>query len=189
VLEGTEAQTIGIEVPMGEAGDHWVEFSVAECTEEGNIEIFCIPARLVQVAVAQETAAPKAGELDQTFSEPELVDEEEDEAELVTAPIVSEETISLKVGYLSGADSEASVIRRLSVTIGVDENGRHVEAYRTLAECLKRAFKSELDSSCPCALCYTDECGVEVSVTCDLDVGSALRAPAKGGVIRLSIRQ
>merc|ERR1712127_128647 len=31
-----------------EAGEHWVEFSVAECTAEGNVEIFFIPARLVR---------------------------------------------------------------------------------------------------------------------------------------------
>ena len=49
VLEGTEAQTIGIEVPMGEAGHHWVEFSIAECTDEGNVEILFIPARPIHV--------------------------------------------------------------------------------------------------------------------------------------------
>merc|ERR1712127_565359 len=48
VLHGMEAQTIGIEVPLCEAGEHWVEFSVAECTAEGNVEIFFIPARLVR---------------------------------------------------------------------------------------------------------------------------------------------
>jgi hypothetical protein len=44
-----DTDTIGMEVPLGEAGDHWLQFSVAECTEDGLVEIFHIPARQVKV--------------------------------------------------------------------------------------------------------------------------------------------
>ena len=203
VLHGTEAQTIGIEVPMGEAGEHWVEFSVAECTEEGNIEIFFIPARAVCVVAGHVVDSPyepfSEPELVDTededsayepSSEPELVEPEDDEvAELVAAPVVAEETVSFKVGFYAGAAQEASVIRRLSVTFGMDANGKHVESYGTVLEVLSRAFKSELASAPPARLSYTDECGEPVHVCSDLDMGAALRAPAKGGVVRLSLHQ
>jgi len=186
VLHGMEAQTIGIEVPLCEAGEHWVEFSVAECTAEGNVEIFFIPARLVRVA--SDTCV-------EPFSEPELVElqneeeDEDEEAELVSAPVVSEETFSFKVGFLSGADSEASVIRRLPVMLGVDEKGKHVEAFQTIKTAIMRAFVTELDPSIKPSLCYQDEVGAELPVMSDIDVAAALRAPKKGGVVRLSLRQ
>jgi hypothetical protein len=188
VLVGTEAQTIGIEVPMGEAGEHWVEFSVAECTEEGLVEIFLIPARRMCVAVPE--GLKHAEDTEEFFSEPELVEQEEEEAvELVTAPAVHEVTVSLKVGFFSGAATEALVIRRLSVAVGVDDNGRHVEPLKTVMEVLTRAFKSELLSRAPAVACYTDEVGELVMVRSDQDMRAALCAPAKGGVVRLSLRQ
>jgi len=198
VLVGTEAQTMGIEVPMGEAGEHWVEFSVAECTEEGLVEIFLIPARRMCVAVPE--GLKHAEETEENFSEPELVEqEEEEEAELVTAPAVavSSETVSFKVGFFSGAATEALVIRRLSVVVGVDANGRHVEPLKTVMEVLTRAFKSELRGApeseklgAPtCVAYYTDEVGELVMVRSDQDMRAALCAPAKGGVVRLSLRQ
>ena len=190
MVHGTEAQTIGIEVPMGEAGEHWVEFSVAECTEEGNVEIFFIPARLVRVTNSKPDGACKAYE---PFSEPELIEvqteDEDEEAELVSAPAVAVETVSFKVGFLSGADSEASVIRRLPVMLGVDVKGKHVEAFQAISEAIMRAFVTELDPSIKPSLCFTDECGAELPISSDLDVAAALRAPKKGGVVRLSLRQ
>lgn len=188
VVAGTEAQTIGIEVPMGEAGEHWVEFSVAECTEEGLVEIFFIPARRMCVALPE--ACKQAAEAEESFSEPELVEqEEEEEAELVAVPAVSEETVSLKVGFFAGAAAEASVIRRLSVVLGVDAKGRHVEPLKTVMEVLTRAFKNELHYGAPPFVRYTDEVGEEVHLCSDQDMCAALRAPAKGGVVRLSLHQ
>ena len=188
VVAGTEAQTIGIEVPMGEAGEHWVEFSVAECTEEGLVEIFFIPARRMCVALPE--ACKQAAEAEESFSEPELVEqEEEEEAELVAVPAVSEETVSLKVGFFAGAAAEASVIRRLSVVLGVDAKGRHVEPLKTVMEVLTRAFKNELQYGAPPFVRYTDEVGEEVHLCSDQDMCAALRAPAKGGVVRLSLHQ
>jgi len=49
VVHEFDTDTIGMEVPLGEAGDHWLQFSVAECTEDGLVEIFHIPARHVKV--------------------------------------------------------------------------------------------------------------------------------------------
>jgi hypothetical protein len=49
IVQGTDAQTIGIQVPMGMAGQNWVEFSLCECTDEGNVEMFLISARPVTV--------------------------------------------------------------------------------------------------------------------------------------------
>ena len=185
VVHGTEAQTIGIEVPMGEAGEHMVEFSVAECTDEGNIEIFHIPARCVNVG------KPEQAEVDDSFSEPEFVDkEDEDEAELVAAPVVAEKVVSLKVGFHLGSATEASVIRRLAVTMGLDCKNRYVEPLQTVMQVLTRAFRSELDASAPApVLCYNDEYGARVEVCSDLQLVAALGAPAKGGVMRLSLHQ
>mmetsp|Transcript_24121 Transcript_24121/g.78494 ORF Transcript_24121/g.78494 Transcript_24121/m.78494 type:complete len:570 (+) Transcript_24121:2239-3948(+) len=45
-----ELKTIGIEVPMNEAGDHLVEICVAESTPYGNFEIFRFPPRKVSVS-------------------------------------------------------------------------------------------------------------------------------------------
>lgn len=185
MIHGTEAQTIGIEVPMGEAGEHWVEFSLAECTDEGNIEIFHIPARCVNVT------NPEEAKVDESFSEPELVDkEDDDEAELVAAPVVAEKTVSLKVGFHAGGATQASVIRRLSVTMGLDAKNRYVEPLQNVMQVLTRAFRSELDASAPApVLCYTDEYGASVEVCSDLQFVAAMSAPSKGGVVRLGLRQ
>ena len=198
VLQGSEAQTIGIEVPMGEAGEHWVEFSVAECTDEGNVEIFFIPARRVLVTAPMEAGGPSRvegpGSPDDVFSEPELVEqeegEEEEEAELVAAPAVSEQTVSLKVGFIASGASEASVIRRLSVTLGVDARGRLVDVLDTVMPVLTKAFKNELDASASApVLARQDEGGGRVDLASDSQLVAALRAPAKGGVVRLSLFQ
>ena len=199
VLQGSEAQTIGIEVPMGEAGEHWVEFSVAECTDEGNVEIFSIPARRVLVTAPMEAGGPSRvegpGSPDDVFSEPELVEqeegeEEEEEAELVAAPAVSEQTVSLKVGFIASGASEASVIRRLSVTLGVDARGRLVDVLDTVMPVLTKAFKNELDASASApVLARQDEGGGRVDLASDSQLVAALRAPAKGGVVRLSLFQ
>eukprot|EP00960_Hanusia_phi_P057935 763720-Hanusia_phi.AAC.6 len=45
-----ELKTIGIEVPMNEAGEHRVEISIAESTPYGNFEIFRFPPRVVSVS-------------------------------------------------------------------------------------------------------------------------------------------
>ena len=157
-----------------------------------------IPARRMCVAVPE--GLKHAEETEENFSEPELVEqEEEEEAELVTAPavVVSSETVSFKVGFFSGAATEALVIRRLSVVVGVDANGRHVEPLKTVMEVLTRAFKSELRGApeseklgAPtCVAYYTDEEGELVMVRSDQDMGAALCAPAKGGVVRLTLTE
>lgn len=362
IVQGTEAQTIGIQMPMASAGQNWVEFSVCECTEEGNIEIFFIPARPVTVTnppaprIDQKSAVVLCGidvcgarwpdlrsepvvdgtgriiiavsrtwddaptefilsvhdltndrcarvfksikscdaetlslqvpmtafatllvcvsaqchdgsvrtlfkvpvvdvdvqevvtkveeekealpgiqeaskevelavaESEVDFSDPEMVDEDEEEVEIVMVPVVREETVALKVGYHEGETCEASVIRRLSVTMGVDANGNYVDARNTLVALLTRAFKTEVDASSPTGMLpslrlpsffeivglvrYTHRLlslllgsdalfclltvlcdGSGVVVNSDSEVSCALRAPSKGGVVRLSLRQ
>jgi len=314
VLDDIETQAVGIEVPMGMAGDNWVEFSVCECMEDGNIEIFLIPARLVTVTnppapriqqtdavvlcgvdicgarwpdlcaepvvdgtgrvmvavcrmwedaptefimtvhdvyngrsavmrksissciaetIGLEVPMKTAGgvmlvvsvsaqyadgsvrhlfevpavnvdvhdvilppavesfiEVDfEPFSEPEIVDGEEgyatEEYETESPCVSREETVSLKVGYHSGSEAEACVIRRLSVTFGVDAKGKYIDPMDTLMGVLTRAFMAELDADSPTQL--IDSSGD--TMTRDEDISAVLLAPSKGGVIRLAIRQ
>ena len=212
VLVGTAAQTIGIEVRMGEAGEDWVEFSVAECTDQGLVEVFFIPTSRVCVSVpegldyaeeaeenfSEPELVEQEEEAEENFSEPELVEQEEEaEAELVTAPAVAEKTVRLKVGFYSdGPKTEDLVIRRLSLAVGVDTIGRYVEPLKTVMEALTRTFKSELlfdyvyDSHLEAVRVRSwDEVGELVEVRSDQDMCAALCAPAKGGVVRLSLWQ
>ena len=122
-------------------------------------------------------------------SQPEIVDGEEGyetEEYETESPVVSrEETVSLKVGYHSGSEAEACVIRRLSVTFGVDAKGKYIDPMDTLMGVLTRAFTAELDAGSPTQL--FDSSGDKV--TRDEDISAVLLAPSKGGVIRLAIRQ
>eukprot|EP00961_Rhodomonas_salina_P225971 3055159-Rhodomonas_salina.1 len=67
IVHESDTDTIGMEVPLGEAGEHWLQFSVAECTEEGMVELFHIPARAVTVTnppmprLAEESAVVLCG--------------------------------------------------------------------------------------------------------------------------------
>ena len=98
--------------------------------------------------------------------------------------------VSLKVGFIASGASEASVIRRLSVTLGVDARGRLVDVLDTVMPVLTKAFKNELDASASApVLARQDEGGGRVDLASDSQLVAALRAPAKGGVVRLSLYQ
>ena len=81
--------------------------------------------------------------------------------------------LRVKVGYHSGCEAEACVIRRLSVTFGVDAKGKYIDPMDTLMGVLTRAFTAELDADSPTQL--SDSSGDKM--TTDEDISAVLLAP------------
>lgn len=184
-VSSLQPETIGLTVPMAEAGVHVLEVSLARVEADGSFTpLFTLPE------VAVTVVSPAAAHVEAAAVALEEEEEMSEDGDVVVVARVVREEVSREVVALKVAMDHDTVIRRISVPVPLDIDGVPVGGYGLVEAALCKAFANELRLNTAVQLRYKDCEGDSVRMSCDEELGEAMaqRAPP-GGVIRLGITQ